>query len=55
MAAVLKTDDPLDIARQSILEPSGLDLAGLERVLASMHSHVLDEAELYFQLARDES
>src|SRR5512136_139117 len=55
MAAVLKTDDPLDIARHSILEPSGLDLAGLERVLSSMHSHALDEAELYFQLARDES
>ena len=55
MAAVLKTDDPLDIARLSILEPSGLDLGHLERVLASMHSHALDEAELYFQLARDES
>jgi TldD protein len=55
MAAVLKSDDPLDIARHSILEPSGLDLAALERVLASMHGHALDEAELYFQLARDES
>ncbi len=55
MAAVLKSDDPLDIARHSILEPSGLDLAALDRVLASMHGHALDEAELYFQLARDES
>jgi TldD protein len=55
MAAVLKQTDPLDIARLSILEPSGLDLAQLERVLATMHGHALDEAELYFQLARDES
>ncbi|HUO96593.1 MAG TPA: metalloprotease TldD [Steroidobacteraceae bacterium] len=55
MAAVLKIDDPLAIARHSILEPAGLDLAALERVLAAMHGHALDEAELYFQLARDES
>ena len=55
MAAVLKDTDPLAIARRSILEPSGLDLARLEQLLAGMHSHALDEAELYFQLARDES
>jgi TldD protein len=55
MAAVLKEPEPYDIASHSILEPAGLDLAALERVLSTMHAHALDEAELYFQLARDET
>jgi len=55
MAAVLKEHDPLEIARLSILEPAGLDMASLESVLAMMHAYSLDEGELYFQLAREES
>ncbi len=55
MAAVPQEFDPLPLATQSILAPAGLDIARLERVLDSMHAHVLDEAELYFQLAREES
>jgi len=55
MVAVLKEHDPLEIARQSILEPAGLDVASLEGVLAMMHAYSLDEGELYFQLAREES
>ena len=55
MAAVLKEHDPLEIARLSILEPAGLDVAALESVLAMMHAYALDEGELYFQLTREES
>ncbi|MBS0373016.1 MAG: metalloprotease TldD [Proteobacteria bacterium] len=55
MAALPDFDDPLAIARDSLLAPAGLDLAALERVLGQMHSHALDEAELYFQLSRDET
>jgi len=55
MAAVPQEFDPLHLATTSILAPAGLDIARLERVLDSMHDHALDEAELYFQLAREES
>ena len=55
MAAVLKDTDPLALASSLILAPAGLDIAALERVLALMHGHALDEAELYFQLAREET
>ncbi len=55
MAAVLKDTDPLALAGSLILAPAGLDIAALERVLALLHEHALDEAELYFQLAREES
>jgi TldD protein len=55
MAAVLKEQDHLELARRAILEPSGLELADLERVLGTIRSHAVDEAELYFQLVRDES
>ena len=55
MAAVLKEVDPLELATGLILAPAGLDVAALERVLALMHGHALDEAELYFQLVREET
>ncbi|MBS0395414.1 MAG: metalloprotease TldD, partial [Proteobacteria bacterium] len=55
MAALPQFDDPLVIARHSLLEPAGLDLARLERVLGHLHEHALDEAELYLQLSRDET
>ncbi len=55
MAAVPKERDALALATDAILAPAGLDLAGLERTLGVMHEHALDEAELYFQLAREES
>jgi TldD protein len=55
MAAVPNERDALSLATDAILAPAGLDLAALERTLGVMHEHALDEAELYFQLAREES
>jgi TldD protein len=42
-------------ARRLLLEPAGLDDAHLGRVLASIHTHQVDFADLYFQYARQES
>src|SRR5579864_9210174 len=47
--------DPLDIARDLILRPSGLDDQRLERVFGEVLAHSVDFADLYFQLARQES
>ena len=55
MVAVLKEPEPLELARQYILEPAGLEAATLEKVLALIHAYAVDEGELYFQVARDES
>ena len=38
-----------------LLEPAGLDDAALSRVLASIHTHDVDFADLYFQYSRIES
>ncbi|MDY0067380.1 MAG: metalloprotease TldD [Steroidobacteraceae bacterium] len=46
---------PLDVARQSILGPSGLDESRIVRVLDGVMGHGVDYADLYFQLGRDES
>ncbi|MDQ2069955.1 metalloprotease TldD [Natronospira bacteriovora] len=45
----------LDIAKQQLLEPGGLDENALARVLNRMMSASVDEADLYFQLRRSES
>jgi TldD protein len=42
-------------ARRLLLEPAGLDDAHLSRVLASIHTHEVDFADLYFQYSRTES
>ena len=42
-------------ARRLLLEPAGLDDAQLSRVLASIHTHDVDFADLYFQYSRMES
>jgi TldD protein len=49
------TDNPLQIARQALLAPSGLDEGRLTRVLGTLMGHAIDSADLYFQLAREES
>jgi TldD protein len=54
-AAVAVAPEALDQAKRILLEPAGLDEAGLERVLATLTDHALDEGELYFQQSRDES
>ena len=47
--------NPLDIANQALLAPSGLDESRLTRVLGTLMGHAIDTADLYFQLAREES
>jgi TldD protein len=47
--------DSLDIAREVILRPSGLDDSRLDRVFGQVLAHSVDFADLYFQLAREES
>ena len=55
MATPARSTDPMVIARDSILTPSGLDESGLERVFGSLMAHSVDFADLYFQLAHEES
>ena len=45
----------LDIARHSILSPSGLDEDRIATVLGSVMGYSVDYADLYFQLSREES
>jgi TldD protein len=52
--AVVK-DEPLSIARELILRPGGLDDARLDAALSQVMSSSVDAADLYFQLAREES
>jgi TldD protein len=47
--------DPLTLARDLILRPSGLDDGRLDRVFGEVLSHSVDFADLYFQLAHQES
>ena len=42
-------------ARRLLLDPAALDYAHLDRILASIHSHAVDFADLYFQYSRTES
>jgi TldD protein len=52
--AVVK-DDSLNIARELILRPGGLDDARLDAALSQVMSSSVDAADLYFQLSREES
>lgn len=45
----------LDIARQTILEPSGITETQLQNVLNQILDHSIDFADLYFQTSRHES
>ena len=47
--------DSLGIARNLILRPSGLDDGRLDRVFGEVMAHSVDFADLYFQLAHQES
>ena len=49
------TVDPLSLARELILRPSGLDDSRLERIFGEVLQHSVDFADLYFQLGRQES
>jgi len=48
------TIERLAIARSLLLEPFGLDEATLGRALASIATHRIDDADLYFQYTRSE-
>jgi len=47
--------EPLDIARELILRPGGLDDSRLDLALAQVMSSSVDAADLYFQFSREES
>src|SRR5262252_8317389 len=47
--------DPLALARELILRPSGLDDRRLDRVFGEVLTHAVDFADLYFQLSHQES
>jgi TldD protein len=55
MATSRRPVDSLSIARQTILAPSGLDESQLDKVFGQVMSHSVDYADLYFQLAHEES
>ena len=46
--------DRLDIARQLLLTPYGLDESHLSQALATIRAHRVDEADLFFQYTRAE-
>ena len=47
--------EPLDLARRSILVPSGLDEERIAGVLGNVMGYSVDYADVYFQLSREES
>src|SRR5260370_988348 len=47
--------EPLSLARELILAPSGLDENGVAKVLGTVMGYSVDYADLYFQLSREES
>src|ERR1700727_1976142 len=47
--------DALTMARELILQPSGLDDGRLDRVFGEVLSHSVDFADLYFQLSHEEA
>ncbi len=49
------SDQPLDIARQTLLAPGKLDETALEQVLGTLLARQVDYADLYFQFSRHES
>jgi TldD protein len=55
LPSVAGSFEALDIARQSILRPSGLDEDRIAQVLGSVMGYSVDYADLYFALSREES
>src|SRR5579871_205378 len=47
--------EALDLARELILQPGGLDDRRLDLVFGEVMSHSVDFADLYFQLAHEEA
>src|SRR5262249_36457033 len=55
LMSALPEKDPLRLARDLILQPSGLDDRRLDQVFGQVLAHSVDFADLYFQLAHQES
>jgi TldD protein len=55
LPSVAGSFEALDVARQSILRPSGLDEDRIAQVLGSVMGYSVDYADLYFALSREES
>ncbi|WP_308389315.1 metalloprotease TldD [Acidithiobacillus sp. AMEEHan] len=49
------TKNALDLARENLLQPAGIDEMALERTFAQLRRRALDDADLYFQYSRSES
>ena len=47
--------DPLKVARELILRPGGLDDRRIDNIFGQVLTHSVDFADLYFQLAHQES
>ena len=45
----------LDIARQRLLVPAGIDENDLDKVFGKLLTHAVDSGDLYFQSSRSES
>jgi TldD protein len=48
------TSQRIDVARELLLTPFGLDESHLSRALAEIRTHKVDDADLYFQYTRSE-
>src|SRR6478672_4708394 len=48
------TSQRIDVARELLLTPFGLDESHLARALAEIRTHQVDDADLYFQYTRSE-
>ena len=48
------TTQRMDVARELLLAPFGLDESHLARALADIRAHQVDDADLYFQYTRSE-
>mgnify|MGYP001812651731 FL=1 len=54
-SACIMTESGLDIARQRLLAPAGIDESDLDRVFGQLLGHAVDSGDLYFQSTRFES
>ena len=53
--AVEEKSGAMEMARQRILDPSGIDERKIETVLGGIMGHAVDSADMYFQISRHES
>ena len=51
----LSRADALKLAKEILLTPAGITEHDLQKTLAHMHHHHLDDADLYFQRTHNES